>query len=501
MRIPLLCLAWVIGASATAQLNIPSGNYAGFVRFAQEAYFLRVDHQADSIKIGLPDVAPAQTLLGVLEGEVISFSTGTDAWGLLLGESFPQAISGVVQRNGEEGFFVIYLLEANQKVVEERYTQNYRLPTGEAISIWARSGRLQLHAPVSGRISSLLSINETKFISTAGEMITFNNLADGCYQSIDYQYFSSDVITAAFVPKPTIERKEVMILGDTVGLSLYVPAGEGPFPSCIIPMGAANYERWIYALEARLLAAHGIATLIYDNYGSGTSGGTLGDKTFADKRDQAVAMHAWLTEDARIHPDKIGFRGGSQGGRLSLMAAASVPNTGFVIALAAPLETRLDQQLFALSTHHRNADFPEEAIARNTELWRRFFRSVADQQLDEALAKDVQALREKQARMFFPNASAGQIPQLPWAADLTDDGRTYLPKINCPVMALYGLQDDRVPARRSATLLSSGLTQAGKQAPMIKLYPEANHSFQLPGQRIVPDLFMDQIRFIKEAIK
>jgi hypothetical protein len=343
-------------------------------------------------------------------------------------------------------------------------------------------------------------VSPTGFISEAGELVGFHDLTNNAYQRLSYQLLDGNPWEAGIAEAPTVERKEVMILGDTVGLSLYLPPGDGPFPACIIPMGAANYERWIYALEARILAAHGIATLIYDNYGSGASGGTLEDKSFADKRDQAVALHHWLAGQTKIDPDGIGFRGGSQGGRLSLMAAAQVPNAAFVVALAAPLETRLDQQLYAFSTHHRQRRFPEEAIARNGDLWRRYFRAVADGKSDASIDPDLSALRGDFPEMILPSPTNGEVPALPWSADLKDDGRDYLPKIDCPVLAMYGTEDDRVPARRSANILREGLVNAGKEPPEIILYPGAGHSFQLPGQRIVPGLFMDQVRFLKAVM-
>jgi dienelactone hydrolase len=356
-----------------------------------------------------------------------------------------------------------------------------------------------MHSPISGKVSRLHKIFSTEFVSSAGEHISFASLSEGRYQEGWYKFgFSTTLHVDVFPPfvKTVINRQQVMILGDTVGLSLYLPGGDGPFPACIIPMGAANYERWIYALEARILAAHGIATLIYDNYGSGKSGGTLQDKTFADKRDQAVALHAWLADQPQIQPNGIGFRGGSQGGRLSLMAAAKVPNTAFVVALSAPLETRLDQQLYAIPAHHRQRGFPEEAIVRNADIWRRFFQAVAEKNPDASIDPDLAQLRQSHPGMILPRPTNGEIPPLPWAADLEDDGRTYLDKIDCPVLALYGSEDDRVPAHRSVQLLRQGLLAAGKAAPEVILYPGASHSFQLPGQRIVPGLFMDQVRFI-----
>lgn len=490
-------------ASLSGGIPLPAGEYLGQFLLADGLQSIRLTLRNDSIMVRLPDLAPGEDIPARENGSGLHFSWQRTDWQLNFDGQENRQYTGTVARHGETGKINLYLLAQDQSIDPAPFCHNYTVFDQGSLSIWQQRGTLRMHSPVSGRVSRLHKISADRFISDAGEHLSFASLRDGAYQEGWYKYGFSTTHHLDVFPSfatPVIERQEVMILGDTVGLSLYLPGGEGPFPACIIPMGAANYERWIYALEARILAAHGIATLIYDNYGSGKSGGTLGDKTFADKRDQAVALHSWLAAQPQIQPEGIGFRGGSQGGRLSLMAAAEVPTTAFVIALAAPLETRMDQQLYAFSAHHRQRGFPEEAIARNADIWRRFFQAVAAGKSDASIDPDLSDLRRSHPEMILPGPTNGELPTLPWAADLTDDGRTYLSSIDCPVLAMYGTEDDRVPAHRSAQLLREGLTAAGKKAPDIILYPGAGHSFQLPGQRIVPGLFMDQVRFIRSVM-
>ncbi|WP_020570183.1 alpha/beta hydrolase family protein [Neolewinella persica] len=494
----LLCCT----TSLCAQLTLPEGNYLGYLQLSDGIHPIRLALHNDSTIVRLPELSPDTKILGEYDGSNLQFALQHTDWRLNFNEQQNRRYTGTVIRNGESGQVKLYLLAKDQSIDTAPFCQNYSVYDHGVLSIWQQQGTLRMHSPVSGRVSRLYKIFPTEFVSDAGEHLSFASLHEGAYQGGWYRFGLSTTHHIDQLPPlatTVINRQEVMILGDTVGMSLYLPGGDGPFPACIIPMGAANYERWIYTMEARILAAHGIATLIYDNYGSGKSGGTLQDKTFADKRDQAVALHNWLAVQPKIQADGIGFRGGSQGGRLSLMAAAKVPNTAFVIALSAPLETRLDQQLYAFSAHHRQRGFPEEAIARNADLWRRFFQAVANERSDVSIDPDLAALRSAHPQMILPQPTNGQVPSLPWAADLKDDGRTYLGKINCPVLALYGTEDDRVPARRSANLLREGLIKAGKQPPEIILYSGASHAFQLPGQRIVPGLFMDQVRFIRSV--
>jgi dienelactone hydrolase len=498
-----LVLFLLLSTSLSAQLVLPDGKYIGQLLLSDGIQSIQLTLGNDSIVTRLPDLAPNAEILTTVHGRNLQFTWQHSDWVLNFDAQQNRQYTGTVTRNGETGQIKLYLLAEDQSIDPTPFCQNYSVYDHGALSIWDRQGTLRMHSPVSGRISKLHKIFPTEFVSDVGEHLFFASLQEGVYLEGWYKFgFRTTHHIDAFpsFATPVIDRQQVMILSDTVGLSLYLPGGEGPFPACIIPMGAANYERWIYALEARILAAHGIAALIYDNYGSGKSGGTFRDKTFADKRDQAVALHTWLADQPQIQPNGIGFRGGSQGGRLSLMAAAKVPNTAFVIALSAPLETRMDQQLYALPAHHRQRGFPEEAIVRNGDLWRRYFQAVAQKKSDVSIDPDLAKLRQLHPEMILPPPTNDEVPSLPWAADLKDDGRTYLSKVDCPVLALYGTEDDRVPAQRSANILREGLVAAGKNPPEVIIYPGASHSFQLPGQRMVPGLFMDQVRFIHSVM-
>ncbi len=490
-------LLWSMPCSPSPEL--PAGEYLGYFQLSGTTEVIRVTHRHDSILVTLPDLAPAATLLAEKKANALFFQHRHVRWQLIIDQLQQDLITGTLAKGSDIGRLWLYPLAAKQALDTAPFEHNFVLPGGKVISIWAQRDHLRIHSPVSGRVSRLYNTDGRQFISDAGEVISFTELREEKYQQLQYQYLTGIAQPAIAVSPHTVQKREMVILGDTVGLSLYLPGGKGPFPACIIPMGAANYERWIYALEARLLAAHGIATLIYDNYGSGQSGGSLPDKTFADKRDQLVALHTWLARQPAIKPGGIGFRGGSQGGRLSLMAAAAVPGSAFVVALSAPMETRLDQQLYALSTHHRQQGFPEESIARNTEVWRRYFRAVADEKADPTLDAARSALQQAHPTMYLPPPIGDEVPTLPWAADLTDEGSSYLPAVNCPVLALYGTEDDRVPPFRSARILREGLSRAGKAPPSILFYPGASHALQLSGQRMVPGLFMDQINFIREV--
>ena len=63
-----------------------------------------------------------------------------------------------------------------------------------------------------------------------------------------------------------------------------------------------------------------------------------------------------------------------------------------------------------------------------------------------------------------------------------------------------GALDDRVPPHKSVEQVRLEMEKAGQEPPEVIMYPGVGHNFNLPGYRIVPGLFMNQVRFIRKAV-
>jgi pimeloyl-ACP methyl ester carboxylesterase len=126
----------------------------------------------------------------------------------------------------------------------------------------------------------------------------------------------------------------------TLGGTLVIPEGAGPFPVAVLISGSGQQDRdesvmghKPFLVLADWLARQGIATLRYDDRGVGESGGNPIGATTADFAEDALAAVLFLAGDERF--SAIGLIGHSEGGLIAPMVAAQV-DVAFTVLLAGP---------------------------------------------------------------------------------------------------------------------------------------------------------------------
>lgn len=82
----------------------------------------------------------------------------------------------------------------------------------------------------------------------------------------------------------------------------------------------------------------GMAVLLYDRRGNGTSTGSE-NVPYQTLADDGIAGAKVLRAMPRIDPKRVGYWGISQGGWLAAFAAVRDPNAAFAVAVSAPLTT------------------------------------------------------------------------------------------------------------------------------------------------------------------
>ncbi|MCB0705343.1 MAG: acetylxylan esterase [Saprospiraceae bacterium] len=506
MKNYLLYTLLLLSYSCTSQESISKSAWTGSITIFGQTEYALLDQQGDSLILNLPDRGPdAKYLISNIRVSNTKnyFQTQVDRqdWQFEGNTLFPNQLEGkLVLENGLQGRFHFYKVESSKSEDWFPCSGTYQLPSGEFLIVWDNNGRIRMHSALSQQYTRLQAIGPVEFYSSSCERLKFLQKEGDKYQALEWISSDGQSLPASRVADIRIEEHLIITDADTIGASLYLPNQVGKHPACIIPMGAANYDRSINDLEAKIFAAYGIATLIYDNYGSGKSSGSPQGKTFDDKQAQTVELYRWLQKHPEIDPEKIGIRGASQGGRIAVMAGAVV-DPAFLVLIATPMETRMDQQLYALAAYHRQLGYLEEAIVQSSEIWRRFFLSAASGKVDTVLVEMAQVFASQYPDMQIPRPVLQHPPQLPWTSDILSNTSSYLPNVNAPIQCIFGPLDDRVPAQKSIHILRTTLEANGKNPPEVILYEGTSHSFMLPGFRIVPGLFMDQVRFMKRALQ
>lgn len=195
-----------------------------------------------------------------------------------------------------------------------------------------------------------------------------------------------------------------------------------------------------FLVLADRLARHGIASLRYDDRGTGLSTGDFSSATTAALATDALAGIKYLRGLKKF--SCVGILGHSEGGSIAYMIGAG-GNADFIVSLAGPackVDTLMMLQLNKLS----RLQGAKGDVAHN----------VAE------------------TRQLLLSQDGG-----PWMkAFLNMDFSQFLKSVKCPVMALGGSNDLNVPAEFNMKVLKSKLPSNSKD--FIKIYPGLNHLFQ-----------------------
>ncbi|MEO8071135.1 MAG: alpha/beta fold hydrolase, partial [Acidobacteriota bacterium] len=129
----------------------------------------------------------------------------------------------------------------------------------------------------------------------------------------------------------------------TLGGTLTLPAGRGPFPAIVLLTGSGpqNRDEEIFGFRPFLvlathLAQQGIAVLRYDDRGVGSSSGSVSNSTTSDFADDARAALALLAARPEIDKRRLGLLGHSEGAVVAALVAAQSPEIAFVVLMAPP---------------------------------------------------------------------------------------------------------------------------------------------------------------------
>lgn len=252
----------------------------------------------------------------------------------------------------------------------------------------------------------------------------------------------------------TIDTGAVTLAG-----TLLTPLDETPAPAVILVPGSGAATRngsWnMYRNIGEYLAERGIAVLLYDKRGVGSSTGDWQSETFDERAQDVAAMIAFLQTRAEIDPDRIGLIGHSQGAYIVPLVVAKYSNdVKFVVLLAGSGEKVWDQILTNERAESLGNGLSEEEVSEK----------VAD------LEGQLRFIQKVQAPCRFFKAH-----YLCFVLDY--DPAPALESLTVPTLALYAELDTQVPPDVNIPLVESALKTAGNAEYTIHTFKKSNHWF------------------------
>ncbi|WP_233151082.1 alpha/beta hydrolase family protein [Sphingomonas mollis] len=207
--------------------------------------------------------------------------------------------------------------------------------------------------------------------------------------------------------------------------------------------------------------------------------------------DDAVAAFARLSREPGIDPARIGFWGLSQGGWLTILAAAKEQRAAFAIAASAPMAAADVQMNFAVANILRIRGQPlsviDRAIRARTivDEYARGRRSRAEAEAAEADAKT--------APWYDQIWLRGNIDDPEWRRQISADPLRALERSRVPTLILFGQKDPWVPVAGSIASLRSSASRFPQVT--VRVIDNADHAMMMD----VPPIRQIDTRFATRA--
>jgi uncharacterized protein len=278
------------------------------------------------------------------------------------------------------------------------------------------------------------------------------------------------------------------------------PSSGAKHPAIILVHGSGAENREYVLPFARFLVRHGVAVLGYDKRGVGQSTGDWNTASYAELAGDVAAAFEYLKTRREVDPAHIGLLGVSQAGWVMQMAAARIPDLGFLISISgagvSPADTTIDQTQNELTANGMKPPMVA-AIVGLMKLQYEFARTGRG--WDEYFA----ARQKLAAQMGTPPDSFPGTPDHPYWQTIKRsyfyDPGPIIRQLRLPVLAVFGELDNNIVAEKNKSAWEAALTAGGNRDHTLIILPKANHlqfeasigsNKEMPSlKRIVPAYF------------
>ena len=381
--------------------------------------------------------------------------------------------------------------------LQQNYIGVYEDSEGRKVIVYQRFDYLQIMSPYSEESMSLKPIGEHEFWSVSGESSKFSGLENDLFQTLHISSRSGNHVLER-TPGFSVTELWIPVGSDSIFAKLYLPNTSKKAPACLILPGggAIGHENSEY--EARFFAAYGVVSLIFDKPGLGKSKGP-GDfrrQNFEERNEGYKELYRYLLKHPKVDPSKSGIHGSSGGARLALMMGIDLQDSvSFINAVAAPMSTREDQQLFAMEIYLRNLGVSENELIAIKNIWVDYYSGIKSGKIPQDVFVRAAKFREKNQRLYLPSDSE-TLPSSTSKSDLENSRASdQINEIKCPIFFQWGENDQRVNYRTGLFKLNA---KKEKQLNFsVTLYKRGNHSFMTPEYEICPGYTDDKIKWLK----
>jgi dipeptidyl aminopeptidase/acylaminoacyl peptidase len=296
-------------------------------------------------------------------------------------------------------------------------------------------------------------------------------------RTVDVQYQSGEVTLAAL---------------------LLIPGSGQPVPGAVIIQGSGTSDRsnqWSRDI-ANSLVRHGIAVLLTDKRGSGTSGGDWQEVGFKELAGDALAGVQFLKNRPEIDRQRVGLVGLSQGGWVAPLTAARSHEVAFVVNVSGASVGFAEQTFLEMGNTARQAGLSDPlvqvVIRLNSSAVR--FLTTGDWDQYEHARTSALATGAREVAAGFPESRDAKI----WTflrSVVEFDPLPYWGQVAQPVLVVYGAEDeqDNVPVAESVRRLEHVFAATRKDNYQILVASGVGHGIRDPRTHQLAAEFIDTL--------
>lgn len=270
--------------------------------------------------------------------------------------------------------------------------------------------------------------------------------------------------------------------------TMILPPGARPHAAVVWIHGTGHILRAhvSYRMWGHLLARHGLACLLYDKRGVGASTGSFRGASLDDLAGDALAGVRAISSLPGIDASRVGIGGFSQGGLIAPLVLSRAQDLAFVIVVSASGVSPSEQSTFAMATRLRKRGFDLDAVEAATSLRHRLDAFTRTGAGGPALAVDLQRVVHapwfETSRLPASSLDAYRAGTPDWAFL---DPVPLWRRVSVPAFAVWGAEDQLVPAVSSRDLVEGALKTAGNSDATLRVFVGADHDLMLTRDRIV----------------
>ncbi len=256
-------------------------------------------------------------------------------------------------------------------------------------------------------------------------------------------------------------------------------------PVIVMVHGSGPCDRDTRHVAARVahLSEQRLSVLVYDKPGCGDSEGDWTEQTLYDRAAETRAAVAFLHTHPAVAGRPVALVGQSQGGWVSLIAAARYTGIGAVVTTSGPGVSVAEQEIYRLGHDGARLGLSREQSDQAVAFLRRRLADIA-------AGRGVQEIfdRELADRDASWRSAVGEVS----IKELSFDVRAYpydpsgdLRSLRIPLLGVFGGADTIIPVRESiARYLDT--TAAADPRSRLLVVPHADHGLRLAGSDMTP---------------